>query len=783
MERQSPNLSPTNAPVLDHSCHPLSNLYAKVSHLREELSTKWVAELPFDLTDSYGIRHDGCNILAFLSDMYKGQRFYFDIVKYANSENGEKALIKDLQITAFENGFNMIVKSRKQEITFICQCGKPYHNNNKENDNAVAVTEFRKDRLHANKKNNRNNGKKLPRRQVSIRPLDSCLTCKFRFTVGLDDEKGFYINGGVGCAQHTNHIKLNPKQCTQRLSHLETLEKDVVDSINSAKALHSVARNVYHQRTGKHISRQQVFYMNQLAKQLKETAQELTGSAVGVYDSAPDRLFHFFDEQGFSYCRLFEEAKGISAGVVSGIEGARVASGIIDGVASGIVDGVASGISGISDGVVVSRIGDRMVSVVGGAGVASDVIDAGMSDILIGGAGAASGIVEGSSLSGISDRVVVSRIGHSMVSVVGGVGVASDIGEAGMSDVLVGGAGVSSGIVEGSRLSGISDGVVVSRIGDRMVSVIGGVGVASDIGEAGVSDILVGGDGVASDIVEGSRLLGICDGVVVSRIGDKMESVLGGAGVASDVGEAGVSDVLVGGVGAASGIVEGSRLLFETSGELVSTAGTVLLPSKENEELHQFASEHRSGLAITNDQKLFIAAAWVSKQELRQFLLNPEVLHIDATADTNKEKYPLITITGRDMASTMFTVMRAFVPNERAWVFRWLFSVAMPQLLGPQAIKRIKLIITDGDSQETSQLDVALKEHFSGAVRGRCGWHIIDRGWTTKGPKVTHATCSPSEFRSYAALFKAWLYSWMSPAVHTKEEYNTVYRRLYSIST
>ena len=38
MERQSPNLSPTNAPVLDHSCHPLSNLYAKVSHLREELS-------------------------------------------------------------------------------------------------------------------------------------------------------------------------------------------------------------------------------------------------------------------------------------------------------------------------------------------------------------------------------------------------------------------------------------------------------------------------------------------------------------------------------------------------------------------------------------------------------------------------------------------------------------------------------------------------------------------------------------------------------------------------
>ena len=42
--------------------------------------------------------------------------------------------------------------------------------------------------------------------------------------------------------------------------------------------------------------------------QLNDTAQELTASAIGVESSAPDWLFHFFEEKGFSYCWLFEEA-------------------------------------------------------------------------------------------------------------------------------------------------------------------------------------------------------------------------------------------------------------------------------------------------------------------------------------------------------------------------------------------------------------------------------------------------------------------------------------------
>ncbi len=44
-------------------------------------------------------------------------------------------------------------------------------------------------------------------------------------------------------------------------------------------------------------------------------------------------------------------------------------------------------------------------------------------------------------------------------------------------------------------------------------------------------------------------------------------------------------------------------------------------------------------------------------------------------------------------------------------------------------MKKIAIIVTDGDSQEIIQLDNAIKKFFPEAFRIRCFWHIIDRGW------------------------------------------------------
>lgn len=122
----------------------LSNMHTRVHALMDELCSKWVAEIAFDVTDSYGLRHDGGNILAYSSDMYTGQKFHFDVLRYPKSKDGEKALTKDLRNAALENGFAMIVKEiRHPMIVFMCQCGRTYRNHgNKENNDNDVVTEY-----------------------------------------------------------------------------------------------------------------------------------------------------------------------------------------------------------------------------------------------------------------------------------------------------------------------------------------------------------------------------------------------------------------------------------------------------------------------------------------------------------------------------------------------------------------------------------------------------------------------------------------------------------------
>jgi transposase-like protein len=41
---------------------------------------------------------------------------------------------------------------------------------------------------------------------------------------------------------------------------------------------------------------------------------------------------------------------------------------------------------------------------------------------------------------------------------------------------------------------------------------------------------------------------------------------------------------------------------------------------------------------------------------------------------------------------------------------------------------------TDGDSQETSQLDVAMSTLMPEAIRARCIWHVVDRRMRKKHP-------------------------------------------------
>jgi MULE transposase domain len=186
-----------------------------------------------------------------------------------------------------------------------------------------------------------------------------------------------------------------------------------------------------------------------------------------------------------------------------------------------------------------------------------------------------------------------------------------------------------------------------------------------------------------------------------------------------------------------------------------------------DDEVMKYGRESRAAINASDDQDVMIALVWVLPAGKRLFRAYPEVLFIDGTHKTNSENRPLIVWGIKDADGKIHVVIRAFVPNERNWLYRWLFQTAVPSLVGRQYCKLVQLVITDGDSQETSQLDSAITSVFTKAKRRRCGWHIVEKGWHRY---VSNLGKSP-EAKTLTTIVKDWIYSSLMKDVETMEEY------------
>ena len=107
--------------------------------------------------------------------------------------------------------------------------------------------------------------------------------------------------------------------------------------------------------------------------------------------------------------------------------------------------------------------------------------------------------------------------------------------------------------------------------------------------------------------------------------------------------------------------------------------------------------------------------AWVMLVELQMFESFPSVIMVDTVEKTNNEKRPLFTVEGRDSNGKMFIFLQCFMPNQQTWMFRWIFSVVMPSLINKKLLEKIRIIISDGDTQFFSQRDNAIQPYFKNA--------------------------------------------------------------------
>jgi hypothetical protein len=81
--------------------------------------------------------------------------------------------------------------------------------------------------------------------------------------------------------------------------------------------------------------------------------------------------------------------------------------------------------------------------------------------------------------------------------------------------------------------------------------------------------------------------------------------------------------------------------------------------------LHAVSDHHGRLLPIADSQAMMVGIAYAMPYEVRQFQLFNVCLHIDATADSNKEGRPLVTVSSKDSYGKMFIVMPAFFLMNR----------------------------------------------------------------------------------------------------------------------
>ena len=83
---------------------------------------------------------------------------------------------------------------------------------------------------------------------------------------------------------------------------------------------------------------------------------------------------------------------------------------------------------------------------------------------------------------------------------------------------------------------------------------------------------------------------------------------------------------------------------------------------------------------------------------------------------------------GKDSCNAGFTAMRIFVPSEKQWVYSWIYSYAIPKLLGINATGRNRLVLTDGDRNNYAPLENSIAADNScwfNSSHGLCEWHLL----------------------------------------------------------
>ena len=108
-------------------------------------------------------------------------------------------------------------------------------------------------------------------------------------------------------------------------------------------------------------------------------------------------------------------------------------------------------------------------------------------------------------------------------------------------------------------------------------------------------------------------------------------------------------------------------------------------------------SVNGTNMQVRSTQKVLLAFSFITEEEIRLVKKFPTVITFDVTEKTNKEKRGLFVGTGLDGLGKIFIAVHCFMPNSQMSSYGWVYRTAIPLLWGDNIVRRVKVVITDGE--------------------------------------------------------------------------------------
>jgi hypothetical protein len=200
------------------------------------------------------------------------------------------------------------------------------------------------------------------------------------------------------------------------------------------------------------------------------------------------------------------------------------------------------------------------------------------------------------------------------------------------------------------------------------------------------------------------------------------------------------------------------------------------LVQRDSQQEHQAGSVEevtawRNELKLGENNEILVAFAWSHNEESRKLCMFPEFTAVDLTFGVNRQKRPLLVVSGADGENKSFTAFRCFMPSKTKQAYKWALHIALPLVNGQDTINRMQCI--SSDNEEALEQAIEESRHHPGGLPRHIMhrldfYHLFLQPWNQYCNAPSDAT---PEVRSALDTVKEWVYSWVT-SLETKEEFH-----------